>query len=103
MGLLHRQVRVAPEDDLSCSGWIIPRGTAVSMTNHWMHLDPTVFPDPHAFKPERWLGDPEMMRVMHEYCVPFSKGSRGCMAKKYVFPSFIYPHSFLSGRTYTDD
>lgn len=44
-----------------------------------LHLNPTTFPDPFAFKPERWLEDPtpEMQRDW----IPFGMGSRQCIAR----------------------
>jgi cytochrome P450 len=42
-------------------------------------LDPTIFSDPHTFRPERWLDPtPEME---HAY-VPFGRGSRMCVGMK---------------------
>jgi cytochrome P450 len=47
------------------------------MTTYFMHMDPTVFPEPKAFRPERWLDiAPESLE--YAYCVPFGKGSRSC-------------------------
>lgn len=37
--------------------------------------DPTLFPDPTAFKPERWIEDPSLER----YQFAFSSGTRGCI------------------------
>ena len=50
------------------------------MHTHFMHTDSEVYPDPHKFRPERWLGniDPRMKRDF----VPFTKGSRDCLGKK---------------------
>lgn len=47
-----------------------------------MHTNPTVFPDPQAFKPERWLGEPKGPDGVHQlsnYLVPFGRGSRVCL------------------------
>ncbi|KAH8424189.1 uncharacterized protein LDX57_001944 [Aspergillus melleus] len=84
MGLLHRQVRISPNVDLECNGWTIPKGTPVSMTNHWIHMDPSVFPDPTSYNPCRWLRSSERMKLQQDYFVPFSKGSRACVAKNLV-------------------
>ncbi|KAL2808261.1 cytochrome P450 [Aspergillus granulosus] len=54
------------------------------MTNHWIHMDPEIFPNPQKFEPSRWLGDSEKTKLMYSYFVPFSKGSRACLAKNLV-------------------
>lgn len=39
------------------NGMRIPKGSLV-IGNIWAILrDETMYPDPHAFKPERWVGD----------------------------------------------
>ncbi|KAL8913295.1 MAG: hypothetical protein Q9171_001859 [Xanthocarpia ochracea] len=54
----------------------IPVGTVVSMSLRDVHLHPSIFPSPHTFNPERWLG--ESSQVLEKYLVPFAKGSRSC-------------------------
>jgi hypothetical protein len=44
-----------------------------------MHRDPTIFPDPMKFAPERWLQSPEESNRLNRYMVPFGKGSRMCV------------------------
>lgn len=48
-----------------------------------VHLDPTIFPDPEAFEPERWLpSNPNLERAKACF-VPFGSGSRDCAGMKY--------------------
>ncbi|MCJ1329047.1 hypothetical protein MMC10_005724 [Thelotrema lepadinum] len=55
----------------------IPPNTTLSMTAVLIHENPSLFPDPMGFKPERWLGE-EGKKLQH-YLVAFSRGSRGCV------------------------
>jgi cytochrome P450 len=52
----------------------------MGMSIYFMHLDPEVYPEPHKFLPERWLG--KYNPLMDRNFVPFSKGSRDCLGKK---------------------
>ncbi|KAI9701845.1 MAG: hypothetical protein M1836_001189 [Candelina mexicana] len=76
-GAATRLQRIAPDEDLQYREWSIPRGTPVGMTSVFMHQDPTIFPDPQTFRPERWMDLKERQRL-DRYLVPFSKGSRQC-------------------------
>lgn len=45
--------------------------------------DPTVYPEPYKFRPERWLeGSPEA-ETAHRFLVPFNRGTRSCIGMKY--------------------
>ncbi|KAL9627168.1 MAG: hypothetical protein Q9204_006763 [Flavoplaca sp. TL-2023a] len=55
---------------------VIPAGTVVSMSLRDVHLHPSVFPAPHTFNPERWLGKDSS--ALENYLVPFGKGTRSC-------------------------
>lgn len=65
----------------ACSGkhFHIPGGTTVGMQPYTLHFNPDVYPNPFAFKPERWLENPtaEMQRDW----IPFGLGARQCIAR----------------------
>ncbi|KAF3394031.1 Trichodiene oxygenase [Penicillium rolfsii] len=75
-----RLPRIAPDEDLTCHGWRIPAGTSISMSNHFVLRNATIFPDPLTFHPERWLSSSSS--TLSRYLVPFSKGSQGCLGPK---------------------
>ncbi|KAI5479627.1 cytochrome P450, family 2, subfamily U [Pseudohyphozyma bogoriensis] len=55
-GLAH----CTTEDDVY-QGYFIPKGSTI-IPNHWaIHLDPEVYPDPHSFKPERFVKDGKLI------------------------------------------
>lgn len=76
-----RNQRVAPDRSLRFQDWIIPPGTTTGMTSFIGHIDPTIFPAPQEFRPERWLqkSDPESIATMKKFFMPFGKGSRMCL------------------------
>ena len=42
--------------------------------------NPSVYPRPEQFQPERWLNaNPERLQQMNRYFLPFGKGSRMCL------------------------
>jgi cytochrome P450 len=47
-----------------------------------VELNEEIFPNPHEFIPERWLGDNG--RDLEKWGIAFSKGRRQCIGKKYV-------------------
>jgi hypothetical protein len=44
-----------------------------------MHREPTIFPEPMKFSPERWLQSAEESNALNRYMIPFGKGSRMCV------------------------
>lgn len=53
----------------------IPTGAVCIMHPYTMGRDPSVFPDPTAFRPDRWQ---EPTPAMLQNCAPFSLGPRNC-------------------------
>ncbi|TGZ76362.1 cytochrome P450 [Ascodesmis nigricans] len=61
-------------------GWRLPKGTYLGCANPVLHLDPSVYKDPHRFDPERWLNaDSEELARMGANLVAFSRGPRSCL------------------------
>lgn len=74
-----RLTRIVPEG----SGWTyrdefhLPAGTVVGVASSSLHLDASVFPDPHRFDPSRWMG----ANPPNEYLFAFGRGPRSCIAQ----------------------
>lgn len=72
---------------LTIDGTHYPAGIDVCVPHYTIHHNQNYYPDPFAYKPERWLPDvasPELAKY-HElaqgaFC-PFSIGPRGCIGK----------------------
>lgn len=56
----------------------IPQNTTVGCSAYELHSNPLVFPDPQAFRPERWLDATPAMLAHH---FPFGAGLRMCIAR----------------------
>ncbi|KAL8831223.1 MAG: hypothetical protein Q9170_005394 [Blastenia crenularia] len=54
-GVSHRLQRVCPDQSITYNSYTLPPGTPIGMTSIHIHDNPLIFPDPRAFKPERWL------------------------------------------------
>jgi cytochrome P450 len=66
-------------------GTCVPEGTLISSSAPVVHNDPSIFPNPAAFVPERWLREDGSFNVaMEQYLVSFSKGQRSCIGVKYI-------------------
>lgn len=76
-GIISRLPRIAPDTILHCQGHTIPAGTTVSMTSLIQHTDPSLFPNPESFNPQRWLDSDDLH--LDRYLVNFSKGTRACV------------------------
>lgn len=55
------------------------------MNSYNMHMNPTIFPSPKTFLPERWLFQPtsnannKNNNLLKRYLVPFTRGPRQCL------------------------
>lgn len=65
------------------SGHHIRQGTIVAISPYSIHRNKTLYQNPDAFNPDRWLNgsDPEQIRRLKAYTIPFSQGSRACIGR----------------------
>ena len=76
----QRLQRIFPSTDLYYNNTIrLPAGTPIGMTGCLIHDDPTLFPDPYTFSPERWLPLASNGQRLLKYFMPFGRGSRMCV------------------------
>ena len=74
--------RVIPRGGRTVDGVALPAGTVVSCQPYTLHrLDEAVFPDPHEFRPERWL-EPAGAVERNQLFFAFAAGGRGCIGKQ---------------------
>jgi cytochrome P450 len=75
-----RLPHIVPSTGLRLSNITIPPGTMVGLSAYSLHFNPTVFPSPQSFIPERWLPD-QVNDSMNKSFFAFGAGSRACIAR----------------------
>ncbi|EGR44824.1 uncharacterized protein TRIREDRAFT_69648 [Trichoderma reesei QM6a] len=66
--------RVAPPEGLMIDDEFIPGGTVVAVPTFTVQRDPRFWPDPNAFRPERWDG----LSTEKSPWLPFTRGQWAC-------------------------
>ena len=86
--------RRVPDGGREIAGDQIPGGTTVSIVNHALHRNKSIFgEDAGKYVPERWL-DPVRAAELERYLIPFSAGHRSCVGRKYT------PHDHRANSQY---
>lgn len=74
--------RTCPTDQV-VDGFTVPAGTVVGMSPWCLHRDASVYPEPLAFRPERWLADDGTLLpesdMKNRFFWAFSSGGRMCI------------------------
>ncbi|XP_074643680.1 cytochrome P450 2B4-like [Tubulanus polymorphus] len=82
----------AANEDVIFHGFYIPKDTMVFFNFYGIHMDEKLWPDAHAFKPERWLNEQGNFVKSNKGFLPFSMGPRYCLgdqlAKRELFLMF---------------
>lgn len=73
-----RLPHVVPPGDWTFKGTFFPANSIVGCSAYELHFNASVFPDPHDFRPERWL---DATGEMTKYWFAFGAGSRACIAR----------------------
>lgn len=81
---------IAAGEQLVVDGHIIPPGTEVAINAYSFMRNPDYYPEPFAFRPERWLAeDGETLRgssdIVRRAFVPFSIGARSCAGQAMAY------------------
>lgn len=68
------------DEDFVLNDYVIPGGSTVGIMVYAMHMDPSLFPEPEKFDPDRFLFENSKDRHPFSY-IPFSGGYRNCIGK----------------------
>ncbi|MET9760081.1 cytochrome P450 [Streptomyces sp. NPDC006372] len=67
--------------------WTLPAGTELAYCQHALHRDPTLFPNPLAFDPDRWLDSAQPSPT--GAFLPFGAGKHKCIGDHFALTELI--------------
>ncbi|PYI01030.1 benzoate 4-monooxygenase cytochrome P450 [Aspergillus sclerotiicarbonarius CBS 121057] len=73
--------RKTPPQGMEILGEQIAGNVTVSVSAYIAHRDPTLFPNPDSYMPERWLDESEATKDMRAAFIPFTTGVRACLGR----------------------
>jgi cytochrome P450 len=65
---------------IEVGGWMYPVGVCLVPNAYLIHHDPEIYPDPYAFRPERFLDEPPGTYTW----IPFGGGRRRCLGASFA-------------------
>jgi len=65
---------------IEVGGWTYPPGACLVPSAYLIHHDPAIYPDPYAFRPERFLGEQPGTYTW----IPFGGGRRRCLGASFA-------------------
>jgi len=72
-----------PIEDVAIGGYVVPKGSMVSIMTYALHRDPRFFHDPESFDPERFAAGWEERIPRYAY-LPFGGGPRVCIGSGFA-------------------
>lgn len=71
-------------EPVELGGFHIPAGVEVAFSLYAMHRDPTLYPEPDRFDPDRWLPE-RRANLPREAVMPFGAGNRKCIGDSFAW------------------
>ena len=72
-----------PIEDVGIGGYVVPRGSLISVNTYALHRDPRFFDHPERFDPERFAAGWEE-RIPRYAFLPFGGGPRVCIGNGFA-------------------
>ena len=89
------------QHDTTLGGIPLPARTLVWCSQWAVHRDPRWFPDPHAFRPERFAADAPDPVTDHAW-FPFGSGPRACLGARFAQVEAVLVLAVLAQRFHLD-
>jgi cytochrome P450 len=67
-------------EPVEIGGWEYPAGVAVVPNAYLIHHDPSIYPDPYEFRPDRFMETPPGTYTW----IPFGGGRRRCLGASFA-------------------
>src|SRR5205807_237212 len=90
MATIHEIMRLRPvlpnaeprlvKEPIEIGGVRYPAGVSLLACGFLVHRDPDIYPEPHAFRPERFVGNPPGTYTW----IPFGGGRRRCIGASFA-------------------
>lgn len=74
--------RVTVENEIVVGDYLFPKQTLFHLCHYNVSYDENIFPDPHAFLPQRWIRGAEEKSKHPFGSVPFGFGIRACLGRR---------------------
>lgn len=77
--------RIITEKETELDGFLFPKNTQFVLCHYVVSRDPSVFPEPESFQPQRWLKKraADTSGIQHPFgSVPFGYGVRSCLGRR---------------------
>ncbi|CAL8320311.1 unnamed protein product [Merluccius merluccius] len=74
--------RLTVEKEIMVGGYLFPKKTLFHLCHYAVSYDEKVFPEPHAFRPSRWLRTDTQPKNHPFGSVPFGFGIRACLGRR---------------------
>jgi cytochrome P450 len=68
------------KEPVTIGGWTYPEDVSLVCSAYLVHHDPEIYPDPYAFRPERFLEEPPGTYTL----IPFGGGRRRCIGASFA-------------------
>jgi len=88
--------RMATED-VEIGPYRFPKGSFLFFSQYIVHRDPKYFPDPLAFRPERFTAEAKALRPKFAY-FPFGGGGRQCIGESFAWMEAVLVLATLAQR-----
>jgi cytochrome P450 len=67
-------------DDVELGGYEAPAGSVLMVSVYLLHQDPSIYPSPEEFRPERFLDEKDDAAIW----IPFGGGTRRCLGARFA-------------------